>query len=100
MAVLQTFSPAYGTGVNATASSTSANVALAGRPSHSLCITNGGTVIAYIRTGDSTVAATAADYPVLGGQQVTLTVNMEHTHIAYIAPSGSPPLQFMRGEGF
>jgi len=99
MAELQSFSPGYGTGVTVTAGATSANTALRGATSTALCLTNTGTVIAYIRTGDSTAVATAADYPVFGGQQVSITINANHTHFAYIAPSGSPVLHVMRGEG-
>lgn len=99
MAELQSFSPGYGTGVTVTAGAASAAAALLGPTSTSLCLTNTGTVVAYVRTGDSTVAAKTADYPVLGGQQVSITINAGHTHFAYIAPSGAPVLHVMRGEG-
>lgn len=99
MAQLQSFSPGYGTGIAVTAGGTSAVAALLGATSTALCLTNTGTDIAYVRTGDATAVATAADYPVLGGQQVSITINANHTHFAYIAPSGSPTLHVMRGEG-
>lgn len=100
MAVMQSFAPGYGTGVNVTAGAASANAALPGATSTAACITNSGTVIAFVRTGGSTVTASNADYPVLGGQQVVITINADHTHFAYIAPAGAPTLQVMRGEGF
>ncbi len=99
MAELQSFSPGYGSGVSVTAGAASVTAALLGATSTSLCLTNSGTDIAYVRTGDSTAVATAADYPVLGGQQVSITINANHTHFAYIAPSGAPVLHVMRGEG-
>jgi hypothetical protein len=99
MAELQSFSPGYGSGVIVTAGAASATASLLGATSTALCITNSGTVIAYLRTGDSGAAASTADYPVLGGQQVSITINANHTHFAYIAPSGAPVLHVMRGEG-
>ncbi len=100
MAELQTFSPGFGTGVNVTAGAGSLVAELLGAPSFTLCITNFGTDRAFIRTGNANAVATIADYAVPGGQQVTITVNPAHTHVAYIAPSGAPALQFLRGEGF
>lgn len=99
MSQLQSFAPGYGSGITVTAGAASAVSALLGATSTALCITNTGTVIAYVRTDGPTAVATAADYPVLGGQQVTITINADHTHVAYIAPSGAPALHVMRGEG-
>lgn len=99
MAQLQSFAPGYGSGVIVTAGATSAAAAMLGASSTAVCLTNSGTDAVYVRTGDNTVAATTADYPVLGGQQVTITINADHTHFAYIAPSGAPVLHVMRGEG-
>jgi len=102
MAVMQSFAPGYGSGVVVTAGAASAAAALLGATSTALCLTNTGTDVAYVRTGLGTagLTATTADYPVLGGQQVVITVNSDHTAFAYIAPSGAPVLQVMRGEGF
>jgi len=99
MAELQSFSPGYGSGVIVTAGAASVTAELEGSTSTALCITNSGTVIAYVRTGDPGAVASTADYPVLGGQQVSITINANHTHFAYIAPSGAPVLHVMRGEG-
>ena len=99
MAQLQSFAPGYGSGQSVTGGAASAVAALRGSTSTALCLTNTGTDLVYVRTGDRTAVATAADYPVLGGQLVSITVNADHTHVAYIAPSGSPVLLVMRGEG-
>lgn len=100
MAAIQSFSPGWGTGVSVTTGASSAVTALAGKDSTSLCVTNLGDAVLYFRTGGSNAVATTADYPVLGGQQVSVTINRDHTHIAYIAPSGTPAMHAMRGEGF
>ncbi len=99
MAELQSFAPGYGSNQSVTGGAASVTAALLGATSASLCLTNTGTDLVYVRTGDSTAVATAADYPVLGGQQVSITINANHTHVAYIAPSGAPVLLIMRGEG-
>ncbi len=101
MAELETFSPGYGSGITITAGATSsAATALRGGLSNTLCITNYGTDRAFVRVGGETVqAVTDQDYCVLGGQQVTITIPITATHVAVIAPSGTPTLQFLRGEG-
>ena len=97
----QTFTPSYGYGINITGAATTANavVDLNGKR-HTVCITNTGTDPVFIRTGDSTVVATAADYPVLGGSQITVSKDAIHTHIAVIAPAGAPVVYAIPGSGF
>lgn len=100
MAQMQSFAPGFGSGITVTGGAASAAWALRGATSTALCLTNTGTATIYVRTDGPTAVATIADYPVLSGQQVTITINADHTHIAYIAPSGAPTLHVMRGEGF
>ncbi len=99
---LATFAPSYGTGRVVTAGSSSLNIELAGEggSSASVCITNAGTDLVYIRAGiDNTIAATNADYPVLGGQQVTIGKFKDHKFVAYFAPVGSQAIHIMSGLG-
>jgi hypothetical protein len=46
-----------------------------------------------------TVAATAADYPVLGGSQVTLTKDGDMDTVSAITASGTTSLHVIPGEG-
>lgn len=99
MAEIQTFSPGFGTGVVITTSA--ANLATAVRTGlQSLCLTNTGTVTVYMRTGDATAVASTTDYPVLAGQQVTITRFADFTHVATISPAGAGELHVMGGQGF
>lgn len=97
---LQTFTPAYGNGDSLTAGATSASLEIdssANRPS--VVITNDGDDIVYVRTGDSSVVATTADYPILGKNQVSISKDHRHTHIAIIAPVGTPIVHAIAGNG-
>ena len=60
MAVDQTFAPAYGRGVTASVTATSAASEL-GKGSKTLCLTNTGDKVAYVRIGESGLTATTAD---------------------------------------
>lgn len=100
MAVDQTFAPAYGRGVTASVTATSAASEL-GKGSKSLCLTNTGDKVAYVRIGESGLTATTADYAVIGGSQVTISKFMDHTHIAYVCGgSDSTSLHIIPGEGY
>lgn len=99
---LATFAPCYGTGQVVTAGVSSLNIELVGEggSAASVCITNAGTDLAYIKVGlDNTVEATNADYPVLGGQQVTIGKFKDHKFVAYFAPTGAQVLHIMSGLG-
>ena len=97
---IQTFAPSYGNGISITGAATTANAEIdSNRTRSALTVTNTGSDLVYVRTGDSTVVATSADYPVLGGTQVSLSKFEDHSHIAVIAPSGSPVVKAMSGLG-
>lgn len=99
MSVVQTFNPAYTQGTTISVTTTSAAV-LRGRGSQSLCLTNLGTTVCYVRVSSGTVAATAADYPVLGGSQVTITKAEDMDTVSAVTASGTTSLHVMPGEGF
>lgn len=99
MAVLYTFNPSYGSGVTVSPTGTSASTTMRGGRK-SLCLTNLGSTVVYVRVGNGTQTATAADYPIPVGGQVTITKEQDHQTIAYIAPAGSGSLHIMAGEGF
>lgn len=97
MAIDTTFNPAYGRGVVVSPAATTASSEL-GRGSKSLVVTNLGAAVCYVRSGDSTVTASTADYPVLSGQQVSLGKFQDDTHVAYISADGTS-LHIIAGEG-
>ena len=55
--------------------------------------------LTYVRTGFSGVVATTSDYPILPGTQVSLSKDIDHTHIAYLSAAGSS-LHIITGNGF
>ncbi len=99
MAIDVTFNPAYTKGITVAPSAASASSAI-GFGSKALCITNLGSVVVYVRVGDSGVAATAADYPILPLTQLSISKEQDATHVAYLAASGTGSLHIIPGEGF
>jgi hypothetical protein len=97
MALEYTFNPAYGRGVTVSPIATSARSEV-GKGSKSLVVSNLGPDECYVRTGDSSVTATTADYVVLPYQQVSLTKFQDDTHIAYLSTTGTT-LHIIPGEG-
>jgi hypothetical protein len=100
MASMATFSPIWGSGTTASVTATSGN-SLRGFGSKSVCLTNLGSSVAYVRTGvGSGVAATTADYPILPLSQVTITKPQDDDYVAYVcAATQSTSLHVMFGEG-
>ena len=96
---LETFNPAYTQGQTISVTSTSAPITI-GRGSMSLVLTNLGTTPCYVRVSTGTVAATAADYPVLGGSQVSINKDGDMNTVSAITASGTTSLHVIPGEGF
>lgn len=97
MAINETFNPKWGTN-EPVVTGASASIEK-GKGSKSILATNTGTVTVYFRCGDSAVTASAADYPVLAGSQITITKFQDDTHLAtYSALAGA--VEVMAGEGF
>lgn len=93
----QPFRPA-GT-ASLSAGTSSASVALAGG-GETVVVTNTTTALAYVRFGaDASVAATAADMPVLPGARVMLAANPLITYAAAALASGNGSVLFTRGDG-
>jgi hypothetical protein len=81
------------------AGTASASVALAGG-GDSLLVTNASAATAFVRLGaDPTVAATAADMPVLPNGRALLGVNPLITYAAALLTTGSGTVFFTRGDG-
>ncbi len=81
------------------ATTTSANVALAGG-GDSVVVTNICTSLAYVRFGsDTSVVATLADMPVLPNSRVMLGVNPIIAYAAVVLASGTGSVLLTRGDG-
>jgi len=101
MASVYTFNPVSKGAVTIVSSTTTSNAACGGR-SMSMVVSNLSSTAAefvYVCFGDSTVTATAADYVLLAGQQVSLTKFQDYTHVAVLAASGTPSVHVCPGEG-
>lgn len=98
MAILETFAPAYGSGIVVSPGAASASSTI-GRGSKSLTLTNLGTEVCYVRVGAGTVTASTADYPMPIGAQVSISKNQDHDTVAYISANGTS-LHIIPGEGF
>jgi hypothetical protein len=91
---------AFGATTNLAVTSSSARAAIAGN-GNTILICNKGTDTAFIKIGDSAVAAATTDWPVLGGSYLTFSRNPDTaTHIAAIcAGSDTTDISAMAGEG-
>jgi hypothetical protein len=99
MNIQEPFTPLYGSGVTVSAIATSANVAIE-KDAQSVCITNTGSNIAYIKTSVvNTATATTADYPILPFCQAIITKQSGQGFLAYISADGTS-LHVMMGGGF
>jgi hypothetical protein len=98
MSVLAPFNPAYTKGQTVNAAAVAASVAVLASAKQ-LTITNLGNNIAYVRTGTGTIAATAADMPILPGTQVSLTKGENQETVSYISAAGTS-LHIIPGEGW
>jgi hypothetical protein len=100
MSDIRTFSPGFGTGVTISTTTTSSNTAIRSG-TLAVCVTNtDSTNNIYFRTcAASTDVATAADYLVLPGQQVSVSKQREHGFIAVIAAAGTPSVHVITGDG-
>jgi len=97
---MTTFKPGYGTGSINAVTDVSAQADLTPN-ARSVCLTNLGGQTVWVRCGDSSVAATTADYPLVSGSQVSIAKARDHSQIAFICASGeSSSLHVMVGEGF
>ena len=92
------FSPAYARGIIVLPGAASASATITGN-SQTLCLTNLGANVCYIRMSDVAAPATTADYPIPGGAQVTITKPREYGLLTHISAAGTT-LHIIPGEGF
>jgi hypothetical protein len=94
------FNPSYGSGATRTAVTTSAYYPIRSG-TRSVCVTNtGATNAAYVRIGQGTsLTATAADYIIMPGSQVSLGKFEDDNVIAIVSSAGSTTLHIISGAG-
>lgn len=96
MSAQQPVAPHYGSGVTVT---TGASAQVTIKPGKQMILTNLGANVCYVRIGAVAQTATAADYPVPPGAQVTITKDHDHQHMAHYGAAATT-LHYMNGEGF
>lgn len=101
MANNNAFCPAYGSGQSVTASTSAQSLTITNGAA-TVVISNYSTTAAevvYIKIGSGSITATAADYPILPGNQVPVTKHPTHDKISIVSASGSPTVHVLCGEG-
>ena len=95
----RTFGPKYGSGQTLSVTDASQSVTF-GKNNWALTVTNLGSDVCYVRTGNGTLTAVTADYPVLPLSQVSLSKNYDDDKLAVVCGSGdSTSLHVIQGEG-
>lgn len=96
----QTFSPAYGTTVSISATTTTANAALSESDMlDTVLITNIGDDTVYVRLGRVDVVATEADLPILPKSAQTINRSRVDTYIAVLAAASTATVKATLGYG-
>lgn len=99
MTVIATFAPSYTKGITVAPGVASASSAI-GAGSKTLCLTNLSTTLCYVRVSSVAASASAADYPVPAGAQVSISKPQDDGIVSYITTAGTASLHIMPGEGF
>lgn len=95
----RSFGPKYGSGQTLSVTDASQSVTFGAR-NWALTVTNLGSDVCYVRTGNGTLTATTADYPVLPLSQVSLSKNYDDDKLAAVCGSGdATSLHIIQGEG-
>lgn len=98
MAVEASFQPRYGSGQTVTPAAAAASIDI-DASAKTVCLTNTGANICYIRIGRGSISATTADYPVVAGQQVAVSKGDGDNVLSHISAVGTT-LHVITGEGF
>lgn len=92
------FGPMQGGTVSISASTTSADEAIA-VGQHQLHVANPTSAVAFVRTGRGATAATAADFPVLPGTDRIISIQPSHDMAAVILSAGTGTVYVTPGTG-
>lgn len=99
MSIVKPFQPTPGStnSISVSTSSANANIPEAGE---SILLTNSGSTLAYVRTGQgSSTAATTADMPLAAGASRIITRSANHDYVAAITASSTTTLLVTAGTG-
>ena len=99
MSAEKTFEPRYTVGQTVIPDVTSQSIAI-GYASETICLSNFGTEVAFVRVGLPGITATTADYPVMPASQVTISKGLDDSTVAFISPSGPGSLHIIPGVGY
>lgn len=82
-------SPVNGGTISISASTSNARTALGAALGTTLRIVNSGSVVTFVKFGDSTVTATSADLPLLGNTSVVVAIPTGTTYVAALTASST-----------
>jgi hypothetical protein len=102
MSMYPPFTPSLGASVIVSASTSSADESITIKPSNQpaqLLITNGGSVVVYVRWGTGAQTATNADVAIPGGQWRLFTVEPGVDTVAALTASSTASVYFCPGHG-
>lgn len=91
------FNPSYTKGQVVTPAAAAVSVAL-DNSTRSVCLTNLGAAVCYVRVGTGTIAATTSDYPIPSGAQVIISKGEDDNVLSHISAAGTT-LHIITGEG-
>lgn len=86
-------------GVTLTPTTSVSTLAFATTSGNQVIFKNEGTTTAFVKTGDSTVAATVNDMAILAGATESYTMNQNHTTVSAIRASGTGNVYVYRSSG-
>lgn len=98
MTAVVPFNPAYTQGQVVAPAAGAASITI-GKGAKSLCLSNIGANVCYVRVGGSTVVATTADYAVPAGAQLVVSKFQDDDTLSHISAAGTT-LHVIPGEGF
>lgn len=99
MTVVATFAPSYGKAQIPSPSTVSASVTI-GAGSKSLCLSNLGINLCYVRVSFGASTASSADYALPPGAQVSISKPQDADTVSFVTGTGTTSLHIMPGEGF
>lgn len=98
MTIKAPFNPSYTSGQIVAPAAAAASVSI-NAEAKSVCLSNLGGFVCYVRVSNAAVSATTADYPVMPGVQVVISKGDGENVLSHISAAGTS-LHIMTGEGF
>jgi len=92
------FNPAFGQAITVSATGSSVSGAV-GDKAENLVVTSLAEETLFFRTGEGSATATAADYALLAGQQISITKPTHHDYFAAIGTDAGGDVHVIPGKG-